>query len=30
MAGVFEAFAEGRKVTPTGSFPRIPACQGDA
>ena len=24
MAGVFESFAEGRKVTPAGEFPRIP------
>lgn len=24
MAGVFEAFADGKKVTPAGSFPRIP------
>ncbi|TNE42509.1 MAG: aspartate--tRNA ligase [Sphingomonadales bacterium] len=24
MAGVFEAFAEGKYVTPSGSFPRIP------
>jgi aspartyl-tRNA synthetase len=24
MAGVFEAFAEGKKVTPAGEFPRIP------
>src|SRR3546814_14064300 len=24
IAGVFEAFAEGRHVTPAGSFPRIP------
>jgi aspartyl-tRNA synthetase len=24
MAGVFEAFAEGKKVTPAGDFPRIP------
>jgi aspartyl-tRNA synthetase len=24
MAGVFEAFAEGRNVTPAGEFPRIP------
>ena len=24
MAGVFETFAEGRKVTPAGEFPRIP------
>ena len=24
MAGVFEAFAEGRSVTPAGEFPRIP------
>ncbi|MCM8731394.1 aspartate--tRNA ligase [Hephaestia sp. GCM10023244] len=24
MAGVFEAFADGRHVTPAGSFPRIP------
>ncbi|NJS13596.1 MAG: aspartate--tRNA ligase [Sphingopyxis sp.] len=27
MAGVFEAFAEGRKVTPAGEFPRIPYSQ---
>jgi aspartyl-tRNA synthetase len=27
MAGVFEAFAEGRTVTPAGSFPRIPYAQ---
>jgi len=24
MAGIFETFAEGRKVTPAGEFPRIP------
>jgi aspartyl-tRNA synthetase len=24
MAGIFETFADGRKVTPAGSFPRIP------
>ena len=24
MAGIFETFAEGRKVTPAGAFPRIP------
>ncbi len=24
MAGIFESFAEGRKVTPAGEFPRIP------
>lgn len=27
MAGVFETFAEGRKVTPAGQFPRIPYAQ---
>jgi aspartyl-tRNA synthetase len=27
MAGVFETFAEGRKVTSAGSFPRIPYSQ---
>ena len=27
MAGIFEAFAEGRKVTPAGQFPRIPYAQ---
>ena len=27
MAGVFESFAEGRQVTPAGSFPRIPYSQ---
>ena len=27
MAGVFESFAEGRKVTPAGDFPRIPYRQ---
>jgi aspartyl-tRNA synthetase len=27
MAGVFEAFAQGRKVTPAGEFPRIPYSQ---
>ena len=27
MAGVFEAFADGRSVTPAGSFPRIPYAQ---
>jgi len=27
MAGVFETFAEGRKVTPSGTFPRIPYAQ---
>ncbi|PKB25615.1 aspartyl-tRNA synthetase [Novosphingobium kunmingense] len=27
MAGVFETFAEGRKVTPAGEFPRIPYAQ---
>ncbi len=27
MAGVFEAFAEGKSVTPAGSFPRIPHAQ---
>ncbi len=27
MAGIFESFAEGRKVTPAGSFPRIPYAQ---
>jgi aspartyl-tRNA synthetase len=27
MAGIFEAFAEGRKVTPAGEFPRIPYAQ---
>ena len=27
MAGVFETFAEGRKVTPAGEFPRIPHAQ---
>jgi aspartyl-tRNA synthetase len=27
MAGVFESFAEGRKVTPAGAFPRIPYAQ---
>ena len=27
MAGIFETFAEGRKVTPAGQFPRIPYAQ---
>ena len=27
MAGVFEAFADGKKVTPAGAFPRIPYSQ---
>jgi aspartyl-tRNA synthetase len=27
MAGVFEAFANGKKVTPAGDFPRIPFAQ---
>ncbi len=27
MAGIFETFAEGRKVTPAGEFPRIPFAQ---
>ena len=27
MAGIFESFAEGRKVTPAGEFPRIPYAQ---
>ena len=27
IGGVFEAFADGRKVTPTGSFPRIPYAE---
>ncbi|MEN9683909.1 MAG: aspartate--tRNA ligase [Pseudomonadota bacterium] len=27
MAGIFETFADGRKVTPAGSFPRIPYAQ---
>lgn len=27
MAGVFESFADGKKVTPTGEFPRIPYSQ---
>jgi aspartyl-tRNA synthetase len=27
MAGVFEAFAEGKSVTPAGQFPRIPYAQ---
>jgi len=27
IGGVFEAFAEGKKVTPTGSFPRIPYAE---
>ncbi len=27
MAGIFETFAEGRKVTPAGEFPRIPYAQ---
>ncbi len=27
MAGVFETFADGRAVTPAGSFPRIPYAQ---
>jgi aspartyl-tRNA synthetase len=27
MAGIFEAFANGRKVTPAGEFPRIPFAQ---
>ena len=27
MAGVFEAFAEGKTVTPAGQFPRIPYAQ---
>jgi aspartyl-tRNA synthetase len=27
MAGVFEAFADGKKVTPAGEFPRIPYSQ---
>jgi aspartyl-tRNA synthetase len=27
MAGVFEAFANGKKVTPAGDFPRIPYAQ---
>jgi aspartyl-tRNA synthetase len=27
MAGVFESFADGRAVTPAGSFPRIPYAQ---
>jgi aspartyl-tRNA synthetase len=27
MAGVFEAFAEGKSVTPAGTFPRIPYAQ---
>ncbi len=27
MAGIFEAFADGRKVTPAGQFPRIPYAQ---
>ncbi len=27
MAGVFEAFAEGKSVTPAGSFPRIPHAE---
>jgi aspartyl-tRNA synthetase len=27
MAGIFEAFADGRKVTPAGEFPRIPFAQ---
>jgi aspartyl-tRNA synthetase len=27
MAGVFESFSEGRKVTPAGEFPRIPYSQ---
>lgn len=27
MAGIFEAFADGRKVTPAGDFPRIPFAQ---
>ncbi len=27
MAGVFESFADGKKVTPAGEFPRIPYAQ---
>ena len=27
MAGIFESFADGRKVTPAGEFPRIPYAQ---
>ncbi|MCW1403473.1 aspartate--tRNA ligase [Novosphingobium sp. MW5] len=27
MAGIFETFADGRKVTPAGTFPRIPYAQ---
>jgi len=27
IGGVFEAFAEGRRVTPSGSFPRIPYAE---
>jgi len=27
IGGVFEAFAEGKKVTPSGSFPRIPYAE---
>ncbi len=27
MAGIFEAFAEGKSVTPAGEFPRIPYAQ---
>jgi aspartyl-tRNA synthetase len=27
IGGVFEAFADGKKVTPTGSFPRIPYAE---
>jgi len=27
MAGIFEKFADGRKVTPAGEFPRIPYAQ---
>jgi aspartyl-tRNA synthetase len=27
MAGIFESFAKGRKVTPAGQFPRIPYAQ---
>jgi aspartyl-tRNA synthetase len=27
MAGIFESFANGRKVTPAGEFPRIPFAQ---
>ncbi len=30
LAGVFEEFANGKKVTPAGEFPRIPYKRGDA